>query len=304
MEPVDAGQDFLVMVDYAHTPDSIQSVLRGARPLAAGRVIVVFGCGGDRDRAKRSPMGQAATSHADLTILTSDNPRSEDPLAIIAEIVRPAREAGGGDYVIEPDRRRAIAMALAEARPGDVVVIAGKGHETTQEVGGARAPVRRSQSSRGRSCARATAARDEAPLALRRRARRRTGMLLGDDVDRVLDRDRLAGGGARRRSSSRCPGRATDGHRFVTDAFERGAAAVLVRDGHRAPGPAVHVQDPDERALAARRRRARPHAGDGGGDHRRERQDLHEGHDRGGVRHDVPHAREPGARSTTRSGCP
>jgi UDP-N-acetylmuramoyl-L-alanyl-D-glutamate--2,6-diaminopimelate ligase len=132
VEPVDEGQRFLVMVDYAHSPDSIDNVLRATRPLAAGRVIVVFGCGGDRDRGKRPLMGRAATRGADLTVITSDNPRSEDPLAIIAEIEPGARE-GGGAYVIEPDRRAAIRLAVREARPGDVVVIAGKGHESGQE---------------------------------------------------------------------------------------------------------------------------------------------------------------------------
>jgi UDP-N-acetylmuramoyl-L-alanyl-D-glutamate--2,6-diaminopimelate ligase len=139
MEPVDVGQPFLVVVDYAHTPDSIHSVLRGARPLAAGRVIVVFGCGGDRDRAKRPLMGAAATSEADLSILTSDNPRSEDPLAIIDEIEVGAR-TGPGAYRVEPDRRRAIGLAVSAALPGDVVVIAGKGHETDQEIGDVRVP--------------------------------------------------------------------------------------------------------------------------------------------------------------------
>ena len=139
METIDAGQEFLVVVDYAHTPDSIRVVLRGARSLAAGRVIVVFGCGGDRDRAKRSPMGRAATSSADLTVITTDNPRSEDPLAIIQEIV-PGAVAGGGEYVVEPDRRAAIRLAVREAKPGDIVVIAGKGHEPYQEVAGAAVP--------------------------------------------------------------------------------------------------------------------------------------------------------------------
>jgi UDP-N-acetylmuramoyl-L-alanyl-D-glutamate--2,6-diaminopimelate ligase len=133
METVDAGQDFLVMVDYAHTPDSIRGVLRGARPLTAGRVIVVFGCGGDRDRDKRSIMGEAATSHADLTIVTSDNPRSEDPLAII-EAILPGAEAGGGKYVVEPDRRAAIRLAVSTAHAGDLVVVAGRGHEAEQEL--------------------------------------------------------------------------------------------------------------------------------------------------------------------------
>lgn len=133
VEPVEAGQEFLVMVDYAHTPDSLENVLRAARPLAIGRLIVVLGCGGDRDRAKRSLMGRAATSHADLSVITSDNPRSEDPLEIIAEI-EPGAKAGGGDYLIEPDRRSAIHLAMTEAQTGDVVVIAGKGHETYQEL--------------------------------------------------------------------------------------------------------------------------------------------------------------------------
>lgn len=133
MEPVAAGQRSLVVVDYAHTPDSIRTVLAAARPLATGRVIVVFGCGGDRDRAKRFPMGAAATEGADLTVITTDNPRSEDPAAIIAEVERGAASTGGR-YVVEPDRRSAIRLAVREADAGDVVVIAGKGHETEQEL--------------------------------------------------------------------------------------------------------------------------------------------------------------------------
>ncbi|MGZ4146167.1 MAG: UDP-N-acetylmuramoyl-L-alanyl-D-glutamate--2,6-diaminopimelate ligase [Actinomycetota bacterium] len=132
LETVEEGQDFLVIVDYAHTPDGIRNVLRAARPLARGRVIIVFGCGGDRDRAKRPLMGEAATSMADLSIVTSDNPRSEDPLAIIAAI-EPGARAGGNPYEVESDRRAAIARAVELAEPGDVVVIAGKGHETGQE---------------------------------------------------------------------------------------------------------------------------------------------------------------------------
>jgi UDP-N-acetylmuramoyl-L-alanyl-D-glutamate--2,6-diaminopimelate ligase len=132
LEPVEAGQPFAVLVDYAHTPDSLDNVLRTARGLTGGKVIAVFGCGGDRDRAKRHLMGEAATRLADLTVITSDNPRSEDPEAIIAEIL-PGAVGGGGPHVIEADRRAAIRLALAEARPGDAVVIAGKGHETGQE---------------------------------------------------------------------------------------------------------------------------------------------------------------------------
>jgi UDP-N-acetylmuramoyl-L-alanyl-D-glutamate--2,6-diaminopimelate ligase len=132
VEALDAGQDFLVMIDYAHTPDSLENVLRTARSLTPSRVIVVFGCGGDRDRAKRPLMGGVATTNADLTIITSDNPRNEDPDAIISEIR--AGATGGGRYVIEPERRAAIRTAVTEARTGDVVVIAGKGHETYQEL--------------------------------------------------------------------------------------------------------------------------------------------------------------------------
>jgi UDP-N-acetylmuramoyl-L-alanyl-D-glutamate--2,6-diaminopimelate ligase len=130
LEPVPSGAPFEVLVDYAHTPDSLDNVLRAARGLCEGRLIVVFGCGGDRDRAKRPLMGAAATRLADLSIITSDNPRSESPEAIVKEIERGAE---GGGYAIEVDRRAAIRMALEEAGPGDVVVIAGKGHETGQE---------------------------------------------------------------------------------------------------------------------------------------------------------------------------
>jgi UDP-N-acetylmuramoyl-L-alanyl-D-glutamate--2,6-diaminopimelate ligase len=132
-EPVDAGQGFSVIVDYAHTPDGLEQVLGAVREAAAGgRVIAVFGCGGDKDRAKRPLMGAAAARLADIPIVTSDNPRSEDPGAIIEEVVTGAPDAR---FVIEADRRLAIAEALRLARPGDVVVIAGKGHETTQVIG-------------------------------------------------------------------------------------------------------------------------------------------------------------------------
>ena len=123
---------FTALVDYAHTPDALRNALGAARALArGGRVIVVFGCGGDRDRTKRALMGEAATRAADLTIVTSDNPRSEDPGAIVDEIV-PGAERGGGAYRVVVDRRTAIADALRWAQPGDVVLVAGKGHETGQ----------------------------------------------------------------------------------------------------------------------------------------------------------------------------
>lgn len=133
VEAVEAGQAFLVMVDYAHTPDSLGNVLATARSLASDRLIVVFGCGGDRDRSKRPLMGRVATDLADLTVITSDNPRSEDAFDIVAQVEAGARE-GRGAYVIEVDRRTAIGHAIRDARPGDVVVIAGKGHETYQEL--------------------------------------------------------------------------------------------------------------------------------------------------------------------------
>ncbi|HVM65524.1 MAG TPA: UDP-N-acetylmuramoyl-L-alanyl-D-glutamate--2,6-diaminopimelate ligase [Acidimicrobiales bacterium] len=133
-EAVDAGQPFTVIVDYAHTPDGLTQVLRAARGAAGGhRVTVVFGCGGDRDRAKRPQMAAVAATLADVAVLTSDNPRSEDPLAIIREAAGGAPE--GAALVIEPDRRQAIAFAVAQAAPGDIVVVAGKGHETGQVVG-------------------------------------------------------------------------------------------------------------------------------------------------------------------------
>jgi UDP-N-acetylmuramoyl-L-alanyl-D-glutamate--2,6-diaminopimelate ligase len=131
-EEVSEGQPFTVLVDYAHTPDSLEIVLREARRLAEGRLVCVFGCGGDRDREKRPQMGRVSGELADLTVVTSDNPRGEDPDAIIADIVAGAR----GELVVEPDRRAAIEAALELARPGDVVVVAGKGHEQGQEAGG------------------------------------------------------------------------------------------------------------------------------------------------------------------------
>ena len=131
-EPVDEGQRFAVLVDYAHTPDSLENVLAAARTLTEGRVHVVFGCGGDRDRGKRPLMGEIATRLADRVIVTSDNPRSEDPDAIVAEILAGA----GSDARAQVDRRSAIAEAIAGAGAGDVVVIAGKGHEQGQEFTG------------------------------------------------------------------------------------------------------------------------------------------------------------------------
>ncbi len=152
LEPVDEGQRFAVLVDYAHTPDSLENVLVAAREIIArpggggGRVLCVFGAGGDRDRAKRPLMGEIAARLSDLVVVTSDNPRSEDPGAIIAEIMSgiPARTGAGAGadpaeaVSTEVDRRAAIGRALAAASPGDVVIIAGKGHEQGQELAGGR----------------------------------------------------------------------------------------------------------------------------------------------------------------------
>jgi UDP-N-acetylmuramoyl-L-alanyl-D-glutamate--2,6-diaminopimelate ligase len=136
-EAIDGGQRFTVIVDYAHKPDALDQALRSARELVAEgrRLLVVFGCGGDRDVAKRPLMGEVATRLADDAILTSDNPRSEDPLAIIDDVRAGIPAGAAATVAVEPDRRRAIERAMAEARPGDVVVIAGKGHETTQTIG-------------------------------------------------------------------------------------------------------------------------------------------------------------------------
>jgi UDP-N-acetylmuramoyl-L-alanyl-D-glutamate--2,6-diaminopimelate ligase len=136
-EPIDEGQGFAVLVDYAHTPDSMENVLRAARRLTAGRLISVFGAGGDRDKDKRPKMGRAGGVLSDLAVVTSDNPRSEDPETIVAEVAAGAAE-GEAELVVEVDRRRAIALALARAEAGDTVVIAGKGHEQGQEFEGGR----------------------------------------------------------------------------------------------------------------------------------------------------------------------
>ena len=135
-EPVEEGQPFAVIVDYSHTPDSLENALRAAREIAEGRVIAVFGAGGDRDRAKRPLMGAAAAGGADVAIVTSDNPRNEDPEAIIAAVAEGAGGPGGVERVV--DRREAIERAIALARPGDVVLVAGKGHEQGQEFEGGR----------------------------------------------------------------------------------------------------------------------------------------------------------------------
>jgi UDP-N-acetylmuramoyl-L-alanyl-D-glutamate--2,6-diaminopimelate ligase len=142
LEPVSAGQPFAVLVDYAHTQESLAAVLDAVRELTSGRLFVVFGCGGDRDRGKRFGMGRAAAIGADRIIVTSDNPRSEDPLAIVREVESGVLSVAGAAArsSFQPDRAGAIRLALGEARSGDAIVIAGKGHETTQTIAGRSEP--------------------------------------------------------------------------------------------------------------------------------------------------------------------
>jgi UDP-N-acetylmuramoyl-L-alanyl-D-glutamate--2,6-diaminopimelate ligase len=138
-ERVDAGQPFTVVVDYAHTEDALYRLLTTAQTVRTGRIITVFGCGGDRDRGKRPKMGRVAARYSDVVVVTSDNPRTEDPDAIIREILPGVeaglREAGHGRYLVHADRRAAIAEAIRLARPGELVLIAGKGHEDYQIIG-------------------------------------------------------------------------------------------------------------------------------------------------------------------------
>jgi len=143
LERVDLGQDFTVLVDYAHKPGAVEALLTVMRDVTQGSLVIVLGCGGDRDRGKRSLMGAAAAALADVAVLTSDNPRSEDPLAILAEMLAGAigvPQAQRAQVVMQPDRAAAIALAIGSAGKGDVVIIAGKGHEQGQYIGGAVIP--------------------------------------------------------------------------------------------------------------------------------------------------------------------
>ena len=137
LEAVEVGQKFLALVDYAHTPDAVTRALSTARSLTSGRVLAVLGCGGDRDKSKRPIMGTALRGGSDFAIYTSDNPRSEDPLVILAQMVGTVEDER---QVVEPDRRTAIAMAVLEADPGDCVIVLGKGHERGQEIQGIKYP--------------------------------------------------------------------------------------------------------------------------------------------------------------------
>jgi UDP-N-acetylmuramoyl-L-alanyl-D-glutamate--2,6-diaminopimelate ligase len=143
MERVEAGQDFTVLVDYSHKPGAVEAVLTELREVTQGRLMIVLGCGGDRDRGKRPLMGAAAARLADVAILTSDNPRSEDPLAILEQMLTGSVEVPAGEraeVIVHPDRAAAIGLAIGSAAKGDVLVIAGKGHEQGQYIGGAVIP--------------------------------------------------------------------------------------------------------------------------------------------------------------------
>ncbi|MBI3976094.1 MAG: UDP-N-acetylmuramoyl-L-alanyl-D-glutamate--2,6-diaminopimelate ligase, partial [Armatimonadetes bacterium] len=235
-EPVWEGQDFAVVVDYAHTPDGLENVLRTARQIAPRRVIVVFGCGGDRDRTKRPVMGRLAVTLADLAIVTSDNPRTEDPHAIVEEIVAGIRATRRRKpFEVEVDRRAAIERAIAAAAAGDVVVIAGKGHEPYQEIHGVRHPfddrVVAREVLRGRvgkggpsgaaaregmlslaEVAEATRAQVHPPMKLAQLAGRRVRAVSTDT--RTLQRGDLF---------VALRGPRTDGHRFIGEAAAKGA---------------------------------------------------------------------------------
>jgi len=234
VERVANAIDLDIFVDYAHTPDALHNVLRALRPLTKRRLICVFGCGGDRDPTKRPKMGAAVTELADLPIVTSDNPRTEDPIAIIDQIL----PAVPKPFFVDVDRRAAIRAAVAEATPGDVVLIAGKGHEDYQILGTQKIHFDD---------------REEAAAAAERRERRllvglardAAGEVHGDSTvmcDRVTIDSRTAVPGS---LYVAIRGDAHDGHRFCTDAVDAGATAVMVdREGWRwAPGSAIIVDD-------------------------------------------------------------
>jgi len=140
VEVVPVPAPYTVLIDYAHTPDALEKVLTAARDVTQCRLLCLFGCGGDRDRTKRPLMGGVVRELADVAVITSDNPRTEDPWAIIQDVLT-GMGGPGGEVHVEPDRRQAIRWALAQGRSGDVIVLAGKGHETVQEVQGVTLPL-------------------------------------------------------------------------------------------------------------------------------------------------------------------
>ncbi len=268
-EPVDEGQPFAVLVDYAHTPDSLRERAGAARELTRrGACICVFGCGGDRDRGKRPLMGEIAARLADRAIVTSDNPRSEDPEAIVAGDPRRHPGRRRSDVGVEVDRRAAIAQAIAEAADGDVVVIAGKGHEQGQELaGGEKVPF--DDVTVAREALRAAADR-RAMRELDARAGRRRRRARGSpraprrptrQVPRASRSTRATSSPAT--SSSACAGETHDGGRFAAQALAAGAWGVLVAPAARradaepaADGGAASCSPPTTRSRRCSRSRA------------------------------------------------
>jgi len=262
LEPAKAPPDVRVFVDYSHTPDALARALEALRPLTPGRLLCVFGCGGDRDRTKRAPMGEAAARGADIAIATTDNPRTEDPLAILGDIrpglVEPGRPevpaqrlGGAHDGVhVEADRRAAIALAVSVAQPGDVVLLAGKGHETYQIVGTTKHPFDDRVEAAAVTDALASPSGDMPD--------RWAGTAGGvaTDVDGTLEGSgpSLPIRGVSTDTRSLCPGAvffalsgpSFDGHAFLEAARDRGARLAVVRMGATAPDrmPVVRVDDP------------------------------------------------------------
>ncbi len=237
-ERIVAGQDFPVIVDYAHTPDAISAVIAGSRTFTAGRIIAVGGAGGDRDRAKRPLMG-AALAGADVAVLTSDNPRSEDPAAILEQVA--AGVPLGAEFVVEADRRTAIRRAIEMAAPDDVVLILGKGHETGQEIAGVVTPFDDRIVARQEVVAVAVAT---GPLhwTLDAVAKATRGRLIGSDagvVRAVTTDSRGAGPGA---LFVALRGERFDGHDFAGAALEAGAVAAVVQPGTTVT-PRIEVDD-------------------------------------------------------------
>ena len=227
-QTVDAGQPFTVVVDYAHTDDALKNLIALAREFVTakgGRVITLFGCGGDRDRTKRPLMGRAASEGSDFVVFTSDNPRSEDPMKIVAR--RRWRDGTTDARYVEPDRAVAIRIAIGEAKPGDIVLLAGKGHEKVQVLSERTIPF------------------DDAEV-----ARRVAGLARAGERRMKLRFEQIGSGAARRTASAPMPaatgysidsrtiaagelffavkGERFDGHDFVAAAMERGAIAAVV----------------------------------------------------------------------------
>jgi murE/murF fusion protein len=228
LERIGGGGEPLVVIDYAHSPDALAQALAALRDVAnagGGRLFCVFGCGGDRDRGKRPLMGEIAARLADRVFLTSDNPRTEDPSVIIADIVHGMPPGGACPPVIEPDRRKAIVAAMAAATPRDVLLLAGKGHETWQEIGGRRIPF--SDIAVAGEALRGPAAPAKAMLTVREAAREIGARDLGSDqsFQRVCSDSRAVRQGD---LFVALRGERFDGHAFVKSAAAQGAAAAMV----------------------------------------------------------------------------